>query len=36
MLSPISLAFSPDGKTLATSGPGEVLLWDFSKPPGTK
>jgi WD40 repeat protein len=29
-----SLAFSPDGNTLATSGPGEVLLWDFSIPPG--
>jgi peroxiredoxin len=29
-----SLAFSPDGKTLATSGPGEVLLWDFRVPPG--
>jgi peroxiredoxin len=30
----ISLAFSPDGKTLATSGNGGVLLWDFTDPPG--
>ena len=30
-----SLAFRPDGLTLATSGRGEVLLWDFSTPPGT-
>lgn len=29
-----SLCFSPDGKTLATSGPGRVLLWDLSIPPG--
>lgn len=29
-----SLAFSPDGQTLATSGSGEVLLWDFHSPPG--
>jgi WD40 repeat protein len=27
--------FSPDGKTLATTGYGEVLLWDLSRPPGT-
>jgi WD40 repeat protein len=33
---PRSLAFSPDGKTLASSGNGEVLLWDFSTPPGEK
>jgi WD40 repeat protein len=33
---PQAVAFSPDGKTLATSGQGEVLLWDFSKPPGEK
>jgi WD40 repeat protein len=33
---PHSVAFSPDGKTLATSGKGEVLLWDFSTPPGEK
>ena len=29
-----SLAFSPDGNTLATSGEGAVLMWDFSDPPG--
>ncbi len=29
-----SIAFSPDGQTLATSGNGEVLLWDFRVPPG--
>ena len=29
-----SMAFSPDGTTLATSGPGAVLLWDFRTPPG--
>ena len=31
-----SLSFSPDGKFLATSGHGEVLLSDFSVPPGEK
>ena len=31
-----SLSFSPDGKLLATSGHGEVLLWGFSVPPGQK
>jgi WD40 repeat protein len=30
----ISSAFSPDGQILATSGKGEVLLWDFLAPPG--
>jgi thiol-disulfide isomerase/thioredoxin len=30
-----SLAFSPDGTTLATSGHGEVLMWDFHRPPGS-
>ena len=29
-----SAAFSPGGKTLATSGAGGVLLWDFADPPG--
>jgi WD40 repeat protein len=29
-----SIAFSPDGQTLATSGNGEVPLWDFRVPPG--
>jgi WD40 repeat protein len=28
-----SLCFSPDGRTLATSGNGRVLLWDLTKPP---
>jgi WD40 repeat protein len=31
---PSSACFSPDGKTLATSGRGEILLWDFTAPPG--
>jgi Tol biopolymer transport system component len=26
--------FSPDGKTLATTSLGKVLLWDLSQPPG--
>jgi WD40 repeat protein/peroxiredoxin len=29
-----SMAFSPDGNTLATSGMGAVLLWDLHTPPG--
>lgn len=29
-----SLCFSPDGMLLASSGPGRVLLWDLSQPPG--
>ncbi len=29
-----SMVFSPDGQTLATSGDGEVLLWDYRAPPG--
>ena len=29
-----SVIFSPDGNTLATSGTGAVLLWDFRVPPG--
>ena len=31
---PNSVVFSPDGNTLATSGTGAVLLWDFRDPPG--
>jgi len=31
---PESAIFSPDGNTLATSGTGAVLLWDFRDPPG--
>lgn len=29
---PTSACFSPDGKTLATTGQGEVLLWDMTQP----
>jgi hypothetical protein len=29
---PSAACFSPDGKTLATSGSGRVLLWDLTKP----
>ncbi|HVU86068.1 MAG TPA: hypothetical protein VHD36_02025 [Pirellulales bacterium] len=29
-----SIAFSPDGSTMATSGLGAVLLWDFHREPG--
>ncbi|HWB11330.1 MAG TPA: hypothetical protein VG826_19025 [Pirellulales bacterium] len=29
-----SLCFSPDGRMLASSGDGCVLLWDLSSPPG--
>jgi WD40 repeat protein len=29
-----SMAFSPDGNTLATSGKGAVLMWDFHRAPG--
>jgi WD40 repeat protein len=32
--SPWSGCFSPDGRTLATSGYGRVLLWDMTKLPG--
>jgi WD40 repeat protein len=32
---PSSACFSPDGKTLATSGNGRVLLWDLRIPPGS-
>jgi WD40 repeat protein len=29
---PTSACFSPDGQTLATTGQGEVLLWDMTRP----
>jgi WD40 repeat protein len=29
---PSAACFSPDGKTLATSGSGRVLLWDLTRP----
>ncbi|MCA9026158.1 MAG: WD40 repeat domain-containing protein [Planctomycetaceae bacterium] len=31
-----SLTFSPDGKTLASGGNGQVLMWDLSTPPTLK
>ncbi len=30
----MSIAYSPDGKTLATGGEGAVPLWDMTVPPG--
>ena len=27
------LRFSPDGRTLASNGDGQVLLWDLANPP---
>ena len=30
----MSIAFSPDGQTLATAGKGAVYLWDMTTPPG--
>lgn len=30
----MSIAYSPDGLTLATGGSGAVLLWDMTTPPG--
>jgi WD40 repeat protein len=32
----LRLAFSPDGKTLAAGGHGRVLLWDLTRPPGSR